>query len=94
MMSNPLTVIKYVSHERIPRVYFINLTIQDGAPRENQGTPSGDAGSAANNASPSDPNDLMHSVKGMYRILDLISETGSGGLGATQVPVTIHRLVN
>jgi len=28
-----------------------------------------------------DPNDLMHSIKGMYRILDLISETGSGGLG-------------
>ena len=23
----------------------------------------------------------MHSIKGMYRILDLISEKGSGGLG-------------
>lgn len=25
--------------------------------------------------------DLAHSIKGMYRILDLISEQGSGGLG-------------
>ena len=32
-----------------------------------------------------DPNDLMHSIKGMYRILDLISEIGSGGLGAVHL---------
>jgi hypothetical protein len=25
--------------------------------------------------------DLLHAIKGMYRILDLISEQGSGGLG-------------
>ena len=28
----------------------------------------------------------MYSVKGMYRILDLISETGSSGLGTVQIP--------
>ena len=27
----------------------------------------------------------MHSVKAMYRILDLISETGSGGLGTAEM---------
>ena len=41
---------------------------------------------------PSDPNmsdpllDLSKSVKGMYRILDLISEEGSGGLGKVHAP--------
>ena len=30
----------------------------------------------------SDPLDLMHRVVGMYRLLDLISETGSGGAGS------------
>ena len=45
-----------------------------------------DAKTTAGSASTCDPNDLMYSVKGMYRILDLISETGSGGLGATQTP--------
>ena len=38
-------------------------------------------------ASLSDPNDLMYSVKGMYRILDLISEKGSGGLGMAEIPL-------
>jgi hypothetical protein len=28
-------------------------------------------------------NDLLDSIKGMYRILDLITEQGSGGLGMT-----------
>ena len=30
---------------------------------------------------PRDGLDLAYSIKGMYRILDLISEQGSGGLG-------------
>ncbi len=30
----------------------------------------------------SDPLDLMYRVVGMYRLLDLISETGSGGAGS------------
>lgn len=30
--------------------------------------------------------DLSKSVKGMYRILDLISEQGSGGLGKLYIP--------
>jgi hypothetical protein len=42
---------------------------------------SGDAKTTTDIASTGDPNDLMYSVKGMYRILDLISEMGSGGLG-------------
>jgi hypothetical protein len=29
----------------------------------------------------SDARDLVESINGMYRILDLISEQGSGGLG-------------
>ena len=29
----------------------------------------------------SDPLDLMHRIGGMYRLLDLISENGSGGAG-------------
>ena len=35
--------------------------------------------------------DLAHSIKGMYRILDLISEQGSGGLGeySTQTGVLV-----
>ena len=35
--------------------------------------------------------DLVHSIKGMYRILDLISEQSSGGLGEypTQIGVFI-----
>jgi hypothetical protein len=28
-----------------------------------------------------DTHDLVHSIKSMYRVLDLISEQGSGGLG-------------
>jgi len=28
-----------------------------------------------------DVHDLVQSIKGMYRVLDLISEQGSGGLG-------------
>lgn len=37
-------------------------------------------------SAPQDPNspsdlDLSHSIKGMYRILDLVSEQGSGGIG-------------
>jgi len=30
----------------------------------------------------SDPLDLMYRIVGMYRLLDLISETGSGGAGS------------
>jgi len=40
-------------------------------------------------APPSDPNDLMHSVKGMDRILDLISEAGGGGLGTARIPFLV-----
>jgi len=32
-------------------------------------------------AVPKPSDDLLHSVRGMYRILDLINEQGSGGLG-------------
>jgi hypothetical protein len=28
-----------------------------------------------------DPSDLLQSINGMYRMLDLVSEQGSGGLG-------------
>jgi hypothetical protein len=31
--------------------------------------------------------DLLNSIKGLYRILDLVSETGSGGLGMR--PLTV-----
>jgi len=37
-----------------------------------------------------DPNDLMYSIKGMYRILDLISEAGSGGLGTAEMSLPGH----
>lgn len=33
-----------------------------------------------------DARDLAQSINGMHRILDLISEQGSGGLGGTVVP--------
>ena len=36
----------------------------------------------------------MHSVKGMYRILDLISETGSGGLGTAEISLPGHYPLN
>jgi len=38
-------------------------------------------------------NDLLHSVKGMYRILDLINEQGSGGLGKALAGSTMSQLV-
>lgn len=41
-----------------------------------------------------DPNDLMCSVKGMYRILDLIRETGSGGLGTAEMSLPGHYPLN
>ncbi len=31
--------------------------------------------------------DLVHEIPGMYRLLDLISEPGSGGLGARSLRV-------
>ena len=34
-----------------------------------------------------DDHDLARSVKGLYRILDLIAEQGSGGLGSTCILV-------
>lgn len=34
--------------------------------------------------------DLMASVKGMYRILDLIGEQGSGGIGAIPASTMIN----
>lgn len=46
---------------------------------------SSDAEAAAGSGPQSDPNDLMYSIEGMYRILDLVSETGSGGLGTAYV---------
>ena len=45
----------------------------------------GETEATANYGPPSDPNDLMYSIEGMYRILDLVSETGSGGLGTTHI---------
>jgi len=35
---------------------------------------------------PAPVHDLSQSIKGMYRILDLISEQGSGGLGKMHAP--------
>lgn len=52
---------------------------QEGTVHHQSANPSGEGiefvGAAKQN------HDLVHSVKGMYRILDLISEQGSGGLG-------------
>ena len=36
--------------------------------------------------------DLAYSIKGMYRILDLISEQGSGGLGKYLTATSLVRL--
>ena len=38
--------------------------------------------------------DLAYSIKGMYRILDLISEQGSGGLGEYPSQVGVLPLIN
>ena len=35
---------------------------------------------------PTEPSDLSTTIPGMYRILDLISEQGSGGLGKSDAP--------
>jgi len=57
--------------------------------------PAGSGAEATTDRMPlNDPNDLMHSIKGMYRILDLISETGSGGLGMVHSSVLIYHLPN
>jgi len=72
---------------KVARVDFINLPFQHGVLPETEGPDGGDTEVAVGCVSLSDPNDLMYSVKGMYRILDLISEMGSGGLGMAHVSV-------
>ena len=63
------------------RVEFIDPPFQGSVLPETKYPAGGDTEVAVGCASPTNPNDLVYSIKGMYRILDLISEIGSGGLG-------------
>ena len=82
---------RYACQRWVTKVDYINLAYQGGTPPETEGTAGGDADPTADHGPLNDPNDLMHSIEGMYRILDLISETGSGGLGAAHISVSIRR---
>ena len=57
-------------------------TIASDVGKNMEETPSIDHSAARTLPPDSDPLDLMHRVVGMYRLLDLISETGSGGAGS------------
>ena len=59
-------------------------TISNDVGKNMEENPSVDVDHSATRPLPpdSDPLDLMHRVVGMYRLLDLISETGSGGAGS------------
>jgi len=54
------------------------------------GTPPIDHSAARTLPPASDPLDLMNRIVGMYRLLDLISETGSGGAGSWALGTFIY----
>lgn len=56
----------------------------DATDDTNVGTTSNKNDQSLTSPAPRIPQDLANTIKGMYRILDLVSEPGSGGLGAQQ----------